>query len=170
MVITRTVLALVFVLGACTPASREPHIPRAAPASSPSQAPPNVPREHPNCGFISPTNPRYGSQASSISGRAGDIVTMSGTTLRGENGRFARSHRLEIWWNTKIPQTEVAGAQPVNDDSPIVLLAAVDEMNRCRFRTEFEVPDVPSGTYVLRTFVYSDEGYGLFGWERFTVG
>lgn len=32
------------------------------------------------------------------SGRSGDSVVVLGTTLRGENGRFAPSNRLEVWW------------------------------------------------------------------------
>jgi len=42
-------------------------------------------------------------------------------------------------------------------------------MDRCRFRTQFTVPDVRPGTYKVLTFVYHDDGYGWFGWDHFTV-
>jgi hypothetical protein len=61
------------------------------------------------------------------------------------------------------------GVKPLNNDGPIVRLAVVRNMDRCRFSTQFEVPDVPPGTYPVRTFVFSTGGYGLFGWATFSV-
>jgi len=57
----------------------------------------------------------------------------------------------------------------MNNDSPIVRLAVVGNTDTCRFRTQFTVPDVPPGTYRVRTFVYWTGGYGWFGWAGFTV-
>jgi hypothetical protein len=76
---------------------------------------------------------------------------------------------LEIWWNTRVPVSMVRGAHVVVADSPIVRLATVRNMDRCRFRTEFTVPDVPPGKYPVRVFVFDRGGYGLFGWHHFTI-
>jgi hypothetical protein len=103
-----------------------------------------------------------------MSGQPGDRVEVFGTTLRSEDGRFTPSTSLEVWWNARLPQDEVSDAKPF-DAGPVLLLATVSEMDRCRFRTQFEVPDVRPGTYKIRTFVYYTGGYGWFGWHRFTV-
>ena len=102
------------------------------------------------------------------SGRPGDSVRVVGTTFRGEDGKFAPSERLEVWWNTRVPKTEVPSTEPIAR-GPIVLLATVRNMDRCRFRTQFAVPDVRPRTYKVLTFVYYDGGYGWFGRGHFTV-
>ena len=102
------------------------------------------------------------------SGRSGDVVGVLGTTFRGENGRFAPSNRLEVWWNTRVPKTQVPSTKPIARGA-IVLLATVRNIDRCRFRTRFTVPDVRPGTYKVLTFVYYEGGYGWFGRDRFTV-
>src|SRR5207249_2665634 len=66
----------------------------ARPATSPSGAHPAASPYALNqlhCGFISLTSPRYGSHIRSTSGQAGKSLEVFGTTLRGENGRFAPS-------------------------------------------------------------------------------
>ena len=93
---------------------------------------------------------------------------MVGPTFRGEDGRFAPSTRLKVWWNAKVPQHEFSEAAPF-DPGPVLLLATVRDMDRCRFRTTFEVPAVPPGTYKVRTFVFDKSGYGWFGRHHFTV-
>jgi hypothetical protein len=112
---------------------------------------------------------RYGSHLEAESGNAGDLVRVFGTTFRSEDGRFAPSKRLEVWWNTRFPAERGADAEPVNADSPIILLTTVSDMHRCHFQTTFEVPDVPPGRYLIRTVVFSQEGYGIFGYHHFTV-
>jgi hypothetical protein len=124
--------------------------------------------DRPHCGFVSPGSPRYGSHIDPTSGQPGDSVEVFGTTFRGEDGRFAPSTLLEVWWNAKVPQDEVSEAMPF-DTGPVLLLATVQDMDRCRFRTRFEVPDVRPGTYKIRTFVYDKSGYGWFGYHRFNV-
>jgi hypothetical protein len=123
----------------------------------------------PTCDFISFTRKEYGSHIEPMSGEAGETVEVFGPTYRGENHRFAPSKRLEVWWNTRVPQTQVAGANPIDGDSPILLLATAQNMDRCHFRTQFRVPDVPSGTYKIRTFVFTKSGYGWFGRHHFSV-
>jgi hypothetical protein len=94
---------------------------------------------------------------------------VSGPTFRGEDGRFSPSKRLEVWWNTRIPDVRGADAKPVNPESSILLLATVHDMRRCHFRTTFAVPDVPSGRYLIITAIYWAGGYGWFGNHHFTV-
>lgn len=125
-------------------------------------------RDRPHCGFISPGSPRYGSHIDPTSGQPGDRVEVFGITFRGEDGRFAASTRLEVWWNAKIPTKGASAANPF-DTGPVLLLATVQDMDRCRFRTSFKVPDVRWGTYKIRSFVFDESGYGWFGWHRFTV-
>jgi hypothetical protein len=166
---TRTVVCslLVVAVSACT--SSVGRGPRAAPPhTTPTPEPSTVSGRTPRCGIVSLTSPHYGSHIDPISGQVGEAIEVFGTTFRGEDGRFTPSNRLEVWWNARVPATEVPAAEPF-DDGPIVLLATVGNMNRCRFRTEFNVPDVRPGTYKIRTFVYFEGGYGWFGWHRFTV-
>jgi hypothetical protein len=111
----------------------------------------------------------YGSHLGAISGHPGDVVEVFGTTLRGEDGRFSPAKRLEVWWNTEIPDIRGADAKPIDPDSPILLLTTVHDMNRCRFHTTFDVPDVPPGRYRIRTIVYWFGGYGWFGYHHLIV-
>jgi hypothetical protein len=126
------------------------------------------PDQRPRCGVGSLTSPRYGSHIEPSSGLPGQTVEVFGLTFRGEDGRFFPSYRLEVWWNARVPATEVPDAQPY-DDGPVILLVTVRNMDRCRFRAQYTVPDVRPGTYKIRTFVYYAGGYGWFGWHRFTV-
>ena len=134
----------------------------------PQEATPAPAQGGPHCGFISPVSPRYGSQLATVSGQPGDRVEVFGPTFRGEDGRFAPSTRLEVWWNAKISQHGFSEAAPF-DPGPVLLLATVQDMDRCRFRTTFEVPAVQPGKYKVRTFVYDKSGYGWFGRHHFTV-
>lgn len=122
----------------------------------------------PRCGVISLTSKGYGSHIGRSRGHPGDRVEVFGSTFRGENGRFFPSDRLEIWWNTNVPTSEVADTQPIRP-GPVVLLTVVSDMSRCRFRTSFEVPDVRPGGYKVVAFVFHEGGYGWFGSDRFRV-
>jgi hypothetical protein len=113
------------------------------------------------------TNAKYGVHLSSTSGEVGDTIAVYGTTLRGENGRFAPSQRLEVWWNAQWPNGQ-ATPEPFQA-GPVVLLALVNDMDHCRFRTAFNVPDVPPGVYEVRAFVSMRQESGLFEPVRFTV-
>lgn len=99
-------------------------------------------------------------------------MTLSGTTVRGEDGRWAPSDRLEAWWNTKVPDGEVGGAEPLQP-GPIVQLLVIENMERCRFEAIFEVPEaLPGHRYQISIFVWEEdpaEGYGLFLPHYFTV-
>jgi hypothetical protein len=170
---TRTVVCLLLVVavGACTTSAgqgRRTARSHTTPTPNATPGPSTGSGQTPHCGVVSLTSPHYGSHLDSISGQVGEAVEVFGTTFRGEDGRFTPSHRLEVWWNAKVPATQVPDAMPF-DPGQIVLLATVRNMNRCRFRTEFNVPDVRPGTYKIRTFVYFEGGYGWFGWHRFTV-
>ncbi len=123
----------------------------------------------PECGSISVGSRVYGSHLSAASGQPGDMVQVYGTTLRGEDGKFSPSKRLEVWWNTGIPDIRGADPRPINPDSPILLLTTKHDMDGCRFRTRFEVPNVPRGGYRIRTIIYWFGGYGWFGYDHFTV-
>jgi hypothetical protein len=142
--------------------------PRTLPPPTAALAASEAPHRRPRCGVVSLTGPQYGSHIEPTSGQPGEKVEVFGLTFRGEDGRFFPSYRLEVWWNARVPATEVPDAQPY-DDGPVILLVTVQNMNRCRFRAEFTVPDVRPGTYKIRSFVYHEGGYGWFGWHRFTV-
>jgi hypothetical protein len=64
--------------------------------------------------------------------------------------------------------TSQAPYEPIRP-GPIRHLATVENMERCRFRTEFKVPDVRPRTYRVVTFVFHEGGYGWFGEHRFRV-
>jgi hypothetical protein len=171
-VVKRFIVTLSVVIAACGCTSAEDGVPSTA-VGLPSSPPPSAPVDHrgghPNCGFIRLTSPGYGSHLHVTSGKSGDTVLVTGTTLRGEDGRFTPARRLEVWWNTRVPLTEEEGAPPIVEDSPILMLAIVRDMDTCRFRTEFSVPDVLPGRYQVKTFVFTRDEEGLFGWQKFTV-
>jgi hypothetical protein len=110
---------------------------------------------------------RYGSHIRPQRGEPGDTVVVHGPTFRGEDWRYFPSDRLEVWWNTWVP-TSQAPYEPIRP-GPIRHLATVENMERCRFRTEFKVPDVRPGTYRVVAFVFHEGGYGWFGEHRFRV-
>ena len=113
----------------------------------------------PECGKMNIASDDYGTEIRPSSGAPGTEVTFSGTTLRGEDGRWAPSDRLEAWWDTDVP-------------SGGIRLVRVDDMNRCRFETTFTVPDVPPGRHKISVFAWDEdpqEGYGLFLPHHFIV-
>lgn len=125
----------------------------------------------PRCGRTEITSDEYGTEIHPSRGRAGTEVTLSGTTLRGEDGRWAPSDRLEAWWNTDTPSSAGSEARPVRD-GPVVKLVVVDDMERCGFATTFTVPEAEPGRYKISVFVWDaepDEGYGLFLPHHFRV-
>jgi len=85
-------------------------------------------------------------------------VVLSGPTFRGEDGRFFPS-RLEVWFNTKVPTSQVPNAEPIAP-GPILRLATVREMERCTFSTHLTVPHVGPGRYKITVFVFHEGGYG----------
>jgi len=93
---------------------------------------------------------------------------VTGTTFRGEDWRFFPSDGLEVWWNTRVPASGIPAARPLKP-GPIIHLAAVDDMQRCRFRDDFTVPDVRPGTYKVFAFIFYEGGYGWFGADHFRV-
>jgi hypothetical protein len=102
----------------------------------------------PNCGVADPAGDAYGTEIDPHRGHPGEIVTLFGTTVRGEDGRWADAHRLEAWWNAMAP-----GGQPLRD-GPVFRLVRVGDMRRCEFRARFKVPDVAPGTYRISTFAW----------------
>jgi|tagenome__1003787_1003787.scaffolds.fasta_scaffold20930741_5 hypothetical protein len=156
------------VVCACTSASQ---------ATNPIVATTSVPKptrvvtqRQPDCGTIDIGGPRYQTHLRPTSVEPGDTVTVSGPTYRTEGGRFARSSRVEVWWNTLIPNPTARGSNPVVEGSPVFRLATVRNMDRCRFHVTFTVPDVRPGVFPVRAFVFHRGGYGLFAWQRITVG
>jgi hypothetical protein len=118
------------------------------------------------------TSDKYGTRLDHYQGHPGDAaVTLSGTTLRGEDGRYAPSDRLEAWWNSDVPRSEVPDAKPIGD-GPVVKLVEVDDMERCGFEAQFTVPDVEPGRYVTSVVVWDhppSDGYGWFLPHEFEV-
>ena len=120
----------------------------------------------PDCGRTDLTDPDYGVRLSTREGKPGDDITISGTTLRGENGQWAPAEYLEVWWNTVSP------GGPALKDGPVFELFVTDDLDRCTFEGTFEVPDVEPGTYQVTTSIFEPSearSYGLFGKHRFTV-
>jgi hypothetical protein len=120
------------------------------------------------CGAVNLTSDRYGSHVYPHRGKPGKTVVVTGTTFRGEDGRFFPSNRLEVWWNTRVPASEVPAAKPLKPGA-IIHLATVDNMQRCRFRNDFTVPNVRPGTYKVLAFIFYEGGYGWFGVDHFRV-
>lgn len=125
----------------------------------------------PDCGVIDLTKGAYGTDIDRDRGPSGTRVSLFGTTARGEDGRWAPADRLEAWWNTEIPATEVPGGSRV-EEGPVMRLAEVDDLERCDFETEFIIPDVEPGTYMISVFVWDvppSDGYGSLLPHRFIV-
>lgn len=125
----------------------------------------------PDCGVIELTSEAYDTDIDPDRGPPGTTVSLFGTTLRGEDGRWAPADRLEAWWNTEVPASEVPGGKPVKE-GPVLKLVQVDDIERCEFEAELTVPDVGPGTYVISVFVWDvtpSDGYGFFLPHRFTV-
>lgn len=113
----------------------------------------------PNCGRTNIASDEYGTEIHPTSGPPGTEVILSGTTVRGEDWKWAPSDRLEAWWDTEVP----AGG---------IRLARIDDMERCRFETTLSVPNVEPGRYKISVFAWDadpSEGYGLFLPHHFTV-
>lgn len=126
----------------------------------------------PNCGTIDIASHEYGTEISLSKGPPGTEVTLSGTTFRGEDGRWAPSDRLEAWWNTDVPEGEVGRGNTPIRPGPIVQLVVVENMERCRFEAAFEVPEALPGRYRISVFVWDknpDDGYGFLLPHHFTV-
>jgi hypothetical protein len=120
------------------------------------------------CGTVNVASDRYGSHIRPLRGAPQDSVFVYGPTFRGEDWRFFPSDRLEVWWNTRVPTSQVPDANPVKPGR-VFHLATVDNMERCRFRAGFTVPHVQPGTYRVVTFIFYEGGYGWFGASRFRV-
>jgi hypothetical protein len=113
----------------------------------------------PRCGMLSPAGPEYNTVMLPRRGVPGDEIVLSGPTLRGEDGRFFPADRLEVWFNTSVPTSEVPNASPIAA-APILHLVTVEDIERCTFSTHFAVPDVPPGRYKIFDFVFWEGGYG----------
>jgi hypothetical protein len=116
--------------------------------------------ESPDCGVISLASDEYGTQLDKYEGRPGDEVTLSGTTLRGEDGRFWPSDRIEAWWNVDVADE----GNPLRD-GPVGRLLIERDTEACWFSEPFTVPEAPPGTYTVSVFVWDEipeDGYGLF--------
>lgn len=125
----------------------------------------------PECGVIDLTSDDYGTRIEPVHGPPGTTVSLSGTTVRGEDGRWAPSDRLEAWWNTSVPALKGQGGTPIKD-GPALRLVTVDDMERCSFAAEFTIPNIDPGNYEISVLVWDDppsEGYGFFLPHRFTV-
>lgn len=146
--------------------------PETTPAASTTESVPAPTDEPtPDCGKTNIASDEYGTEIHPRSGPPGTEVTFTGTTLRGEDWKWAPSDRLEAWWNTDAPASEVPGGAPVRD-GPVVRLVRVDDMEQCRFETTFTVPDVELGRYkisVFSWFAIPEDGYGVFLPHHFTV-
>jgi hypothetical protein len=94
--------------------------------------------------------------------RPGDRIRIFGTTYRGEDGRWAPSRKIEIWWDYGRQD-----GPPGSGDSS--LIGTIEPGLRCRFNFEAVVPDSPPGRYPVQALVYDRDGFGYFGWWRVRV-
>jgi Kelch motif len=126
-----------------------------------------VPSLTPECGVIELTDDDYETEIKPTSGPPGKVVRVSGPTLRGEDGRWAPSGRLEMWWNSEFPDRK----RPI-DAGPVLKLVEVRDMERCRFSAAFRVPDVPPGAYAISKHTWDSppsQGYGTDPYHLFIV-
>jgi hypothetical protein len=124
----------------------------------------------PDCGVIDPASDAYGTRIEPDHGPPGTTVLLSGTTVRGEDGRWAPADRLEAWWNTSIPASGAKGGPA--KDGPSLRLVEVGDMEQCSFETEFTIPEVEPGSYKISVFAWEvppSHGYGSFLSHRFRV-
>jgi hypothetical protein len=96
-----------------------------------------------------------------VPSRAGRPGRAVGATLRGEDGRYFPADRLEVWFNTKVPVSQVPDASPITP-GPILQLSTVSDMTSCTFSTHFTVPRVAPGRYKVNVFVFHVGGYGFW--------
>jgi len=122
----------------------------------------------PDCGIVNVGSEQYSTTIDPGFGRPGTGVVLSGPTLRGEDWRYAPADRVEVWWNTEVPLTEVPDARPLVPGR-IVRLAREEISGRCNFSVYFTIPDVPAGQYEVRVFMYHEGGYGFFLGHTFDV-
>jgi len=113
----------------------------------------------PRCGMLNPAGPEYNTVMLPAEAAPGAEVVLSGPTFRGENGRYFPADRLEVWFNTKVPYSQVPSAEPIAP-GPILRLATVEDMDQCTFSTRFTVPQVGPGRYKISVFVFHEGGYG----------
>jgi hypothetical protein len=73
---------------------------------------PTAPKR-PRCGVVDVGGARYGTVMEPSRAAPGDQVVLSGPTLRGEDGRYFPADRLEVWFNTKVPVSQVPDASPI---------------------------------------------------------
>lgn len=121
----------------------------------------------PDCLVTELTSPEYGLHFLTTEGRAGDRVVVWGTTLRSEDGTYAPSDRLELWW-TVDGAVRTAPHRTRGDTR----LASVPTSDRCYFMTSLIVPDVPRGTYGIEGRIFHERhasSYGVFPGVDFRV-
>ena len=154
--LTATILAVVLV-GGCDPQDSA-----TSPAPVPTGDSPTreIEQGRGRCG-VTDLGQDYGTRIEPAEGRPGDDLRFSGTTLRGEDGRWAPSRKIELWLSE--------GRLGVPGSDGTVLVVRVVPGLACRFSTTAMVPEVPPGRYVLTPLVFSRSGYGYFLDEPFRV-
>ena len=151
-----TMVAAVLV-GGCVPRDAA-----TSPVPLPTSDPParEIEQGRGRCG-VTDLGQDYGTRIEPAEGRPGDDLTFSGTTFRGEDGRWAPSRKIELWLSD--------GRLGVPASDGTVLVVTVVPRLACRFRTTATVPEVPPGRYRLTPLVFSGSGYGYFLHEPFLV-
>jgi Tol biopolymer transport system component len=96
-------------------------------------------------------------------GSAGDLIGLSGPTGRDENWFWSPLDTIEVWWSS--------GRNGVpHETSDQHLLATIDPGSSCSFKTEFRVPNVSPGRYLITVLFYEPGGgYGVAAERAFTV-
>jgi hypothetical protein len=113
----------------------------------------------PNCPAINPSEQIYDIRPPS--GRPGDVVTVSGNTAIGEDGRYAFGTRIEVWWNERFEDV-TAQAGPGGSH----LVADLPSPAACVFSVRFVVPDAPPGDYPVTLHIYTYPDGSGFGVSR----
>jgi hypothetical protein len=148
----RWLVGVLCVVTACASPSRTPKA-----AKQPSRAAEVQLIGEAPCPRVNIATPRYGHTVFPRSGQVGDVLRITGTTLRNEGWRWATADRMEVWWNLRYS---------TNPERNSLLLARFAPGRACRFRVITTVPPARPGTYPINVIVYQED-FGPFLPTRF---
>ncbi len=111
------------------------------------------------------------------SGASGSTVTVSGAVPHlDESGAFVyeTDGRIQLWWNVDPDQYALLTPGSLKEPPPakpggILLLNEQNVSNLCAFAIDFQVPNVPPGTYPILVLNVGGDSAHLEGFVTFEV-